>query len=470
MQRKKVSLSEIYDNIAVRILVNNIEECYNVLSIAHQLWENIPEEFDDYIANPKPSGYRSLHTAVTGPEGKTFEVQIRTIQMHDEAELGVAAHWAYKEGAAAKKQSHERKIDWLRQVLDWQKELTEQEPSLDNVDQEFLEDRIYVFTPSGDILDLASGATPLDFAYTVHSEVGHRCRGAKVDNKIVPLNYQLKTGEQVHILTTKQGKPSLDWLSPHLGYLKTSRAKAKVHHWFKQQDHDKHLQAGKEALERELRKLDLEKQIKLDDIASQFNFQRTNDFFVAIGNGDLGIHHILNRIQSKLTPKTEEVLKPAPIHKRPKSADSAIAIEGVGNLLTHISKCCKPIPGDSIIGYITQGRGVSIHKQDCPNILHASEAQHQRFINVTWQAQIKEVYPVDINVKAYDRKDLLRDITNIVSNEKANVLGISTHTDKTDQLANIHLSVEINSIEALSRLLEKINSLANVMSVNRLAR
>lgn len=382
MSRKNVPLNEIYDATALRVLVKDNDDCYSVLGVVHDIWQQILVEFDDYIANPKANGYKSLHTAVTGPENKAFEVQIRTYQMNDEAELGVAAHWKYKEGSGFQKENHERKIDWLREVLEWHKELAEGKVSKDNIlDDEFLDERVYIFTPEGDVLDLPKGSTPLDFAYRVHSEIGHRCRGSKIDGAMVQLTHQLQTGEQVEILTGNESRPSRDWLNPNLNYIKCSRTKAKIHHWFKQLDYDKNKDEGIAILERELKRLNLKFE-KLAQISKDLNFKNKDDLMAALGRGDIKSTQILNRIQAK--PKEVESIEQIQLkNSKPIKADSYstsdVQIEGVGNLLTHIAKCCQPVPGDEIIGYITTGRGISIHKQECLNIFHANDEQKKAF-------------------------------------------------------------------------------------------
>lgn len=472
MSRKNVPISEIYDATAVRVLVNEVDDAYVVLSVVHNLWQQIVHEFDDYISNPKPNGYRSLHTAVVGPEQKVFEVQIRTYQMHDEAELGVAAHWKYKEGGGFQKENHERKIDWLREVLDWHRELAQHEADENSaLEEEFLDDRVYIFTPGGDVLDLPKGSTPLDFAYRVHSEIGHRCRGAKVDGRIVQLTHKLATGEQVEVLTGKEARPSRDWLNPHLGYLRSARAKAKIHHWFKQQDFDKNREEGSAILERELKRLEL-KTDKLNDIAKSLNFKRKDDLLAALGRGDVRFAQILNRIPEAAKSEEEAadaiVLKSKPQARAKESYGSGdIHIEGVGNLLTHIARCCQPVPGDEIIGFITTGRGISIHKQDCPNILHANESQKARLIEVNWGEGASEGYKVDVVIHAYDRNGLLRDITQLLTTEKANVFSLSTNISKEQNTAIIYLTIEVDGLEALSRLLDKIKQVQNVTDVKR---
>jgi GTP pyrophosphokinase len=463
MQRKNVDFEEIYDATAVRILLDTVEDCYTALSHVHATWPHIAKEFDDYIATPKPNGYQSIHTAVIGPENRSVEIQIRTKQMHEDAELGVAAHWVYKEGPQ-KHSDYETKIAWLRQVMDWQQEVTQSEDKLNEVNKIF-EDRVYVFTPNGDIIDLPQGATPLDFAYQIHSEIGHRCRGAKINGKIVQLTYQLQTGDQVDIITTKIGAPSRDWLNPHLGFIITSRAKSKIHAWFKKQDYDKNVELGQNILDREFKRLGL-RNININNIASQFNYKNSDDFFAAIAVGYIKLGSIINQIS--LEQKNDEEQLVGKIEtKASKVKPTDIKISGVGNLLTHIANCCHPIPGDPIIGYITQGRGVSIHRQDCPNVIHANPSQQDRLIEVSWGTKTATGYPVDLVIAAYDRPGLIKDISNIIANEKISLVGLNTTTDKSEGMAYTSLTIEINNLDALSKITNKINQLTNVIEVKR---
>ncbi len=465
MVRKNVDLDEIYDATAVRILVDTEDECYQALSLVHSLWERIPVEFDDYIAHPKPNGYRSLHTAVKGPEGRVFEVQIRTFSMHERAEMGVAAHWKYKEGAKPQQESHERKIEWLREVLAWHREMATNKGGADAIEAEFLDDRVYVFTPDGDVLDLPQGVTSLDFAYHVHSEVGHRCRGAKVNGHIVPLTYRLKTGDRIEVLTGKEAKPSRDWISPHLNYLKSSRAKAKVLHWFKMQDFDKNRADGQELLDKELKLLGI-KSDRLQDVAEALHFKRLDDLLATLGRGDIKIGQILSR----LAPPESHDAPPKVFDKTPVRKDnhgSDLCIEGVGNLLTYMARCCQPVPGDDVIGYITLGRGVSIHRQDCSNIIHATEKQRRRFLEVHWGSATRDHYVVDVLIKAFDRQGLLRDITALLSHEKAHVFALQTLSNKEENTTQIKLTVEIDGLNGLSRLLTKLSQIPNVQEARR---
>lgn len=467
MKRKNVSLDEIYDATAVRILVETQEQCYEVLSLVHTEWQQIPDEFDDYIAHPKSNGYQSLHTAVIGPEHRIFEVQIRTFKMHNQAERGVAAHWKYKEGHLSNKKSHERKIEWLRDVLAWHKEMATSKDNIEATTMEFLDDRVYVFTPDGDVLDLPKGVTPLDFAYYVHSKIGHRCRGAKVNGSIVPLSYELQTGDKVEVLTGKYERPSRDWINPNHHYLKTSRAKAKVLHWFKMQHYDKNRADGAEILDKELRLLGI-KTDRLYEVSSALNFKCVDDLLAALGRGDVKLSQILNKISPiEDTESTTFPLVKSLVNKPSNGISSDVCIEGVGNLLTHMARCCQPVPGDTVIGYITVGRGVSIHRQDCPNILHASQKQRVRFLQVNWGNTIREHYLVNILIKAFDRAALLKEITALLSNEKAHVYALQTQSNKQDNTAFITLTVEIDGLNSLSRLLSKLEQVPNVFEARR---
>ncbi len=467
MQRKNVDFDQIFDVTAVRVLCDDIEGCYKVLSAVHSAWDHHPEEFDDYINSPKPNGYQSIHTAVVGPEDKNVEVQIRTFQMHEESELGVAAHWKYKEGAGTGA-DYEDKIALLRQVLDWQEELSESDETLQQAHKQIFSDRIYVFTPNGDIMDLPTGSTPLDFAYHVHSEVGNRCRGAKANGHIVPLTYQLQTGERVEILTAKQPSPSRDWLNPHSGYLKTSRAKAKVHHWFKQQDHDRNLSEGQHALDRELKRLNL-KPVNYDKLAPQLNYKNRDDLLAALGGGDIRMAQIINPIQA--LQNVTEVEKPtiSAVAKKiaAKGGSTDVTIQGVDNLLTSIARCCKPVPGDAIIGFITTGRGVTIHHENCNNVKQIRKETPDRVIDVSWGDNLKQAYPVDIYIYAEDRPGLLKDISLLLLAEKMNILGLQTTPSKAEEDAFVTLTVEITSLTTLKKILERLKQLPSVNDVLR---
>ena len=463
MQRKHLSVDELYDLRAVRVMVDKVSTCYAVLGLVHGLWPHIPKEFDDYIANPKENGYQSLHTAVIGPGGRTVEVQIRTRAMHEFAELGVAAHWRYKEGGD-QDQKMERAIASLRHLLEDRDSDAE---LLDDFRSDLFSDRVFVLTPQGEIMDLSRGATPLDFAYAVHTEVGHRCRGAKVNGRIVPLTYELKSGEQVEILTAKEGEPSRDWLNPNTGYLRTSGARAKVRQWFKQRDQDKNLSDGKHLFEREAQRLGISpKSVDLDQLASDLRLQRGDELLIALGRGDVTAAQLLGALRVP-APETDEITLARP-EKRPrkKRENDQVHVRGVGNLLTQFASCCKPVPGDSIIGFITRGKGVSIHRRDCPNILSLPDEKRARLVEVDWGEEA-EAYPVDVHIRAFDRQGLLRDVTAIFANEKVNVLAANTRTDKNDQSVLMDLTVEITGTGQLGLVMDKIAQLPNVMDVYR---
>ncbi len=461
MQRKRVPLSEIYDASAVRILVPSIADCYTALSNVHTNWRHISKEFDDYVATPKPNGYRSIHTAVVGPEGKNIEIQIRTYEMHEESELGVAAHWMYKEGRR-KISSYEEKIAWLRQVMDWQKEVAKSDAAKQEIQTELFDDRVYIFTPNGDVLDLPKGATPLDFAYQVHSELGHRTRGAKINGHIIPLTYELKTGEQVEILTIKHGHPSRDWLNPHLGYLKTSRAKAKVLQWFKKQDFDKNFAEGQALLEKEQRRMGI-KEINIEKLARDLNYKTANDLLAALGRGDVRVSTLINMVQ----PQIETEVKTETHRIKPQESLTDIDIQGVGNLLTHMALCCKPVPGDAIVGYVTIGRGISIHREDCSNIQQRQREHDERIISVNWGSKTQQNYAVDLVVSANDRPGLIRDVTILLANENISIIRMNTVTNRDENTAHITLTIEIGSLAPLSKILARISQLNDVYDVRR---
>ena len=467
MQRKGIGFSQVYDIRAVRILVPKIKDCYATLGMVHGLWRNIPNEFDDYIANPKENGYRSLHTAVIGPDGKILEVQIRTQQMHEEAELGVCAHWLYKssDSNSGLASTYEEKIAWLRQVLDWHEETGDTRSVAEQFSFEVAQDRVYVFTPQGDVVNLAQGATPLDFAYHVHTEVGHRCRGAKVNGSIIPLTYCLRTGERVEILTNKEGQPKRDWLQPGLGYLKTSRARAKVQHWFKAQAREENIDAGRHLLERDFKRLALTS-VDYQRIARKVQLNTVEDMYAAVGAGDLSSAQVLNAAQGLVERRPQPQLKLA---RGTGSYRGQVQVRGVGNLLTHMAGCCKPLPGDAITGFITQGRGVSIHRSDCGRLVSLQESVPQRVIEVEWGGAPTDNYEVDVAIEAYDRQGLLRDITGLFANARINVLSINTQTNKKRNTATMRLRVEVPNLGALSKLLERINRLKNVVSAVRLS-
>jgi GTP pyrophosphokinase len=462
MRSKNIDFSQVYDVRAVRVLVPLVRDCYTSLGIVHSLWRHIPKEFDDYIANPKENGYRSLHTAVVGPGGKVMEVQIRTQGMHEEAELGVCAHWRYKgtDTPSSSSSAYEDKIAWLRQVLEWHEEMGDIGGLAEQLRVDFEPDRIYLFTPDGHVLDVPKGATPLDFAYRVHTEIGHSCRGAKVNGRIVPLSYILQTGEHVEIITGKHSGPSRDWLNPNLGYVNTSRARAKVQHWFKQQAREQNVLAGKLMLDRELTRLALNG-ADYAQLIDKLNIRSQDDLFAAVGSGDIRLMHVVNVAQQLLEPdRHSEQLELIPRRPSKPSRRSDISIQGVGNLLTQLAGCCQPVPGDPITGYITLGRGVTVHRADCATAM-------QLQIEVNWGSERVQTYPVEIYIKAYDRSGLLRDVSQMLANDKINVLEVSTRTNKDDNYAAMLLTVEVPNINMLGRLLARISQLPNIIEARR---
>ena len=479
MQKKHLEFNELFDVRAVRVVTKRLQDCYAALGIVHTHFHHIPREFDDYVANPKPNGYQSIHTVVVGPEGKTVEIQIRTDQMHQDAELGVAAHWRYKEGAQAggKANTFEDKIEWLRKLLAWQEDLSESGSLLEDLRSQVFEDRVYVFTPKGDVIDLPAGATPLDFAYHVHSMIGHRCIGAKIDGRIVPFTYALQTGDQVEVITQKEPNPSRDWMNPNAGFLRSSRARAKVATWFRKLDRDKNIVAGRELFEKELDRHNLSmSKIDKGNMLRRFNLESTDDLLAGIGSGDIRINQVLNYLDTcynKPTAEEEdrrllerlEQKANAPMRHKPKDH---IVVEGVGNLMTHIARCCQPIPGDAIQGFITMGRGVSIHREDCEQLKELSRRNPERLIDAVWGENYSGGYSLTIRIISNDRSGLLRDITTVLANEKINVMGVRSRSNVREQTAEIDMELEIYNINAFNRALAKLSQLNDVISAKRL--
>lgn len=466
MERKDVHYDEIYDAIALRILVNSIEECYQALSIVHSQWEHVPHEFDDYVATPKENGYQSIHTVVT-PDGRNVEIQIRTQQMHADSELGGAAHWMYKEGGATEN-NYQNKIAWLRQLLDWQREMADVSEIPADIVQGLTENRVYVFTPDGSVVSLPLGATPLDFAYYIHTEIGHKCRGAKINDKMVPLTYQLKLGDRVDILTGKEANPSRDWLNPQQGYLISPRAKAKVHNWFKKRDYEKNLSEGQSIFQRELKRFHLNG-IDPTKLAKRFHLNNGNDVLAAIGAGDIRIPQLTGALQECIlqenteTSPIELVVKAKPKRREPKG----ILVDGVTDVLTSVAHCCKPLPGELIIGYITMGRGITVHRKNCKNFLQLVETNPEREVNVSWGDVTKQTYAVDLVLEAHNRPNLLRDLTKLISEENINIYGLNSYTDEQNNHSVINISLAINGHEELSKIQNRLNSLEDILSVRR---
>lgn len=467
MQKKERDLSQIYDIRAIRVIVESVKDCYITLGIVHSLWTPIPGEFDDYIAKPKENLYRSLHTAVMGPGGKTLEVQIRTQEMHRLAEYGIAAHWRYKEQNNGRRDANlEEKINWLRQLMEWRKEIADARAFVDSLKTDIFQDQVYAFTPKGRIIELAAGATPIDFAYHVHTEIGHRCRGAKVNGKIVPLDYHLKTGDRVEILTAKKGGPSRDWLNPSLGLIRTTRAREKVRTWYKKQEREAAVALGRELLEKELHRIGMD-QRNLEEIAKFFNYKTVDDLCEALGHDDLSIQNVsikLLEAEQANTPPEEPVLPPPkPLPQK----EAAMDVDGIGNLLTRLAGCCSPLPGDSIVGFITRGRGITIHRTDCANVINA-DGEKERLIQLTWSKRKAETYPVQVMIRAFDRSGLLRDISNTVAEEGVSMSSTNAVTFSKDRTAIITATLEIASADQLTRILNKLDRLPNVFEAKRM--
>jgi len=468
MRRKNIDFSQVYDIRAVRILVPELKDCYAALGIAHTFWKHIPHEFDDYIANPKENGYRSLHTAVVGPQGNVLEVQIRTPEMHDDAELGVCAHWLYKgTDVNGKDSGYEEKISWLRQVLEWHEELGDLSELMGSLRQDVTPDRIYVFTPDGHVVDLQPKSTPVDFAYRVHTEIGHKCRGAKVNGRIVPLNYQVKTGDQIEVLTSNNAKPRRDWLHSENGYVNTSRARAKVASWFKSQAREQNVLDGKSILETELKRVGLLNESPVQ-IAQDMHFKSVDDLYAALGSGGTRIGHVISYLQKQLEPEQKHIdqlsLLPTPQAKAMDGSD--VFINGVGKLLSTLASCCQPLPGDPIVGYITQGRGVSIHKSDCSNLLNLMQSHTNRITQVSWGESPANLYPLELFIRAYDRRGLLKDITITLANEDVNVLAMNT-VSQDDGTADVTIRLEVTGLQHLGQIINKIQMLPNIFDVYR---
>ena len=462
MLRKDLSFDLIRDIRAVRIIVDDVPACYSVLGLIHTHWRPLPGEFDDYIAAPKDNFYQSLHTSIIFDDGKTIEVQIRTMEMHERAEYGIAAHWRYKEGAP-RDEHYQRRIIWLRQIMDWMSDVEDASEFVDSMKTDVFSDRVYAFTPAGDIIDLPVDSTPVDFAYHVHTEVGHRCRGAKINGKLVSLDTILKTGDQVEILTAKRGGPSRDWLNLNLKLVNTNRARSKIRQWFKRQDKEKNISSGKAILERELRRLSIT-DIDLDGLALDFSFQSIDDMLWALGIGDLSLSRVINHLT--LVEKDEDdilsYIKPGEELTVTLGEDS-VSVLGLKGLLTTIARCCKPAPGDEIIGYITRGRGATIHRVDCPNVLRVRD--RERLAKVSW-GEPKSTYPVDIRVIAYDRDGLLRDVSTVIAEEGINMRQVNIDVNNSE--ATFALTLDVSNISQLSRVLTILENLPNVMEARRI--
>ncbi|STQ77447.1 GTP diphosphokinase [Grimontia hollisae] len=476
MQKKGLAFDELFDVRAVRIIADQLQDCYAALGVVHTKYRHLPKEFDDYVANPKPNGYQSIHTVVLGPEGKTVEIQIRTKQMHDDAELGVAAHWKYKEGASAGRSGYDEKITWLRKLLAWQEEMSDSGEMLDELRSQVFDDRVYAFTPKGDVVDLPSGATPLDFAYHIHSEVGHRCIGAKVEGRIVPFTYHLNMGDQVEIITQKEPNPSRDWLNPSLGFVTSGRARAKINAWFRKQAREKNVEAGKEIMDAELAKIGAASK----DAAlamKRFNVNSLDEVYAGVGSGDLRINQVINYINSvvnKLTKEQEDQqlreklaqAEAATSTKRPRR--DAVVVEGVDNLMTHLARCCQPIPGDDIEGYVTQGRGISVHRADCEQLAELRHHAPERIIETVWGSGYIGSYQITVRVSASERSGLIKDLTHVLTNEKVKVSGMQSRVDFKQQLSIMDFDLELGDLDVLSRVISRLEQVKDVHEAKRL--
>jgi guanosine-3',5'-bis(diphosphate) 3'-pyrophosphohydrolase len=449
---------EIYDLLALRVLVGSIPECYSAVGFIHSLWHPLPDAFDDYIANPKPNGYQALHTAVMCLGTTPLEVQIRTREMHHVAEYGVAAHWRYKEGDKRDMRFEDR-VAWLRQLIEWHRELSGAEEFLESVKTDIFIDQVFVYTPRGEIKDLPRGSTPLDFAYRVHTDLGHRCIGAKVNGKLVPFNYQLKNGDVVEIISGKGARgPSLDWLNPNSGYVNTSHARTKIRQWFHKQERTENIENGRQILDKELKRLGIK--VERQALADLFNYSNLDDFLAAVGNGTITAHQIV----LKLAAREEESALPGTGTTTSGTTPSVVQVLGVGDLVTNLAQCCHPVPGDEIIGYITRSRGVTIHRRDCHNVIH--EDEKERLIPVEW-GKSDLLYPVNIQVQAWDRVGLVRDVTTLVAEEKVNIASVNL-ADSDGHTITLYLTLETKGLAQLSQLLKKIDNVKGVINVARI--
>lgn len=458
MNRKGRTFEEIYDVIGIRILVETVQECYSVLGIVHSRWHPIPGEIDDYIATPKESMYQSLHTAVIGPDGHAVEMQIRTREMHRVAEHGIAAHWRYKEGGKADSRL-QAKITWLRQLMDWRDEVADAEEFVESLKSDVFQDMVYCFTPAGDIIELPNGATPVDFSYRIHTQVGHHCVSATVNGQMVPLDYKLQNGQVVKIRTSKTvNGPRRDWLQASSGYVKTASAREKIRQWFRRQERDENIAQGREILDKELRRLGLE--IKLDDVLPHFpRYPKLDDFLAAVGYGGVSPQQIAGKLGG--TPKD---VFPLPNVVKSPTTPARVEVMGAGNLLTVQANCCRPVPGDPIVGYVTRGRGVVYHRKDCPNVVNLPDSE--RLVPVSWGNEAHETHPVPVRLYALDRVGLLKDVSTLLSDERVNILSVLTQTHD-DRTVTLLLTVEVESVVQLSRIMHRLESIRDVTEVRR---
>ncbi len=459
MQKKGKPFDLVRDVRAVRLIVPDVPACYAALGVIHTTWRPIPGEFDDYIAAPKDNFYQSLHTAVIYDDKRSLEVQIRTNEMHLNAEYGIAAHWRYKEGGKAADKNYEQRINSLRSMMEWRSDVKDATEFVDSMRSDVFQDRVYVFTPRGDIIDLPAGSTPIDFAYHVHTDIGHRCRGARINGKLVPLYQELKTGDQIDILTTKRGGPSRDWLNQNLGLVKTQRARSKIRVWFKKQEDEQNLAQGRTAVEREIQRLGI-KDLNYESMARNLGYKSADDFFIDLGRGDLSLNKVIREFSQ--TSESEEILNAGSVPLPDQTSTDAIDVVGLKGMLSNMARCCNPMPGDQIVGFITRGRGATIHRQDCPNILRTKD--RERLLQVGW-GHMERTYPIPIKIKAYDRQGLASDITALLNGEGVNILNITVSVNKS--LADLRLIVEVKDINQLSRILTRIENVPNVLEAVR---
>ncbi len=463
MQRRGVDIDQIYDQLAVRVLVETVPDCYSALGVVHSLWRPLPGQFDDYIATPKESMYQSLHTTVLALDGRPLEIQIRTHEMHQVAEYGVAAHWRYKEGLR-QDQKFDAKVAWLRQLMDWQKDVAGgAQEFVDSLKADLFQDQVYVFTPKGQIKELPNGSTPLDFAYRIHTDVGHKCVGAKVNGRLVSLDTKVRNGDIVEIITAKGSRgPSRDWLNPNLGFVRTAHAREKIRQWFRRQQREENIVRGRELVDKALRRVSVDG-VKVDDLAAEFKFEKLDDFLAAVGYGDINpdeiVRHLLAGVEEQR--KAEET---PPSFSRPSSPTGGLRVLGVGDLLTLICRSCNPVPGDDIVGYITRGRGVTVHRSDCASVLN--EDEKDRLVAVDWSETEQHVFPVTVRVEAWDREGLVRDVSAVMADEKVNITALSAVVHK-DQTATVWLTVEVPRLDRLSRIMSRLEGIREVFNVVR---
>ncbi len=459
MQKKGKPFNMLHDVRAVRLIVPDVPSCYAALGVIHTTWRPIPGEFDDYIAAPKDNFYQSLHTAVMYDDKRPLEVQIRTNEMHLNAEYGIAAHWRYKEGTKHSDKNYEQRINSLRSMMEWRSDVNDAAEFVESMRSDVFQDRVYIFTPRGDIIDLPAGCTPIDFAYHVHTDIGHRCRGARINGKLVPLYQELKTGDQVEILIAKRGGPSRDWLNASLGLVRTSRARSKIKVWFKKQEDEQNLAQGRDTLERELQRLGIS-EINFEKMAREHGYKIPEEMFIALGCGDLSIGKIIKQFSQN--DEVEDILTAGrPTAKT--TATDAVEVVGLRGMLSNMARCCHPMPGDQIVGFITRGRGATIHRQDCPNILQTKD--RERLLQVDW-GHLERTYPVSVKIKAYDRQGLMGDISNLLTDENINIASVTVNVNQS--IADLHLIIEVKDLTQLSRILTRIENLPNVMEAHRM--